>query len=106
MSGSVHMIAGALESQKKVSDSLELELQAIVSHLMWVLRTSSIDQAGPELTEIPNCSCLCPRSARFKGIGHHHHPAKSLPYFCECYICWEDLTSGSTWVVSFSSVIC
>lgn len=34
-----HMGAGALGGHKGESDPLELELQAVVSCLMWVLRT-------------------------------------------------------------------
>lgn len=39
MSGGVyHVFAGTFEGQKRASDSMELELQALVSHLTWVLK--------------------------------------------------------------------
>jgi len=79
----VRVNAGALGGEKRMSDSLELELQANVCHVMWVLRTNSVDQAGPESQRfLPR---LCLPSAGFKGMDHD--PVESLPYFCECRIC-------------------
>lgn len=37
--GYIHVSACALGGQKRVPDPPELELQAVVSHLTWVLRT-------------------------------------------------------------------
>ena len=36
---SVHMVAGAHRGKKKVLDTLDLELQATVNCLTWVLKT-------------------------------------------------------------------
>lgn len=35
--GDVHMSANTLGRQKSISDPLELELDVVVSHLMWML---------------------------------------------------------------------
>lgn len=64
-----HMYAGACGSQRKVSDFLELELQEVVGHPMWVLGTKSRSSArevsvhdswtlspAPTLRIIPLCS--------------------------------------------------
>ena len=37
MGGYVYVKAGACRDQKRVLNHLKLELQAVVSHLMWVL---------------------------------------------------------------------
>lgn len=37
MSGHVHIHVGSCGDQKRVSSPLELELQVVVSHLLWVL---------------------------------------------------------------------
>lgn len=50
--GYVHVRAGAPEGWKEVSDTLEMKLQVIVSHLIWVLeikRVSSV-RAGDALS--------------------------------------------------------
>ena len=45
-----HVSASACRIQERVLDPLELELQAVVSHLMWVLRT--------ELGSSPRVLCV------------------------------------------------
>lgn len=43
-----HMCASACRDQKRVMDSLEIELQAVVTYPMWVLGTQLCSSGGTE----------------------------------------------------------
>jgi hypothetical protein len=54
-----HMHRGAFGGSKSVSDPLELELQAAVNYLIWVLgiQLRSFERAGSVLTTEPSLQC-------------------------------------------------
>lgn len=45
------MCGGAFKGQKRVSDTLDLDLQEVVSHPMWVLGTKSPEEHQVLLTD-------------------------------------------------------
>lgn len=66
--GVVHMSAGAGRIQKKASDPLELELQAVVNCLMGLLRTKQLRTLNRSMQGqcgAINCSVISPQMLRF-----------------------------------------
>lgn len=58
------MCAGACRGRKRALDTLELELRAVVSHTMWVLRLKhgSSARTGHTLKSEPSLQPKCPLS--------------------------------------------
>lgn len=66
--GVVHMSAGASRIQKKASDPLEFELQAVVNCLMGLLRTKQLRTLNRSMQGqcgAINCSVISPQMLRF-----------------------------------------
>lgn len=74
------MIVTASEGQRKVLDSLELKFQAVVSHLIWVLRTEK--DPGLLTTEaplhLPNDQLKSPENRILRNCIHHDPGSMSL----------------------------